>query len=81
MSHQTQEMLLASWPIQVTLCRGPDLDFEAEYATKWRLHARALPALQNNAIKVKANADGVNMFSLPILWSLGSKSDALRRWS
>jgi hypothetical protein len=66
---------------QENLWQGSDLDFEAVYATKWRLHARALPAWQSNTIKVKANASRMDMFSLPILWSVGSKSDELRRLS
>ena len=67
---------------EVILWDDSDIDFEAKCTAEWRVHARAVPtfgALDNAAIKAKA-ANGVDLFSLPILWPSVSKTDTLRRW-
>jgi hypothetical protein len=74
-------MLQTSWPGNENLWGDSDLDFDAGPTTKWRLQARALPASQYNKIKVTDCANGIDMYSLPILWPWGSKIDELRRLS
>ena len=72
-----------SWPCKDNLWKESELDFDVGtgYATKCTLEARAPTSFQRNEIEARANTNVTDMFCLPILWSLGSKTDELRRWS
>jgi hypothetical protein len=62
-----------------------EIEFKADETLEWWMRARAVPTsgAQDilNTTKANVNAKGIDLFSLPILWSLVSKISELRRWS
>ena len=74
-------MLQTSWPYKEFFRNGSELDFGTGNATKCTFDVRAPTAFQSSTIEAKGDSDGIDMFCLPVLWSLGSKTDELRQWS
>jgi hypothetical protein len=74
-------MLQISWPTNQNLSQDSEVDFEAGNTRICTLQAGVLPACQYNVLKASANANGIDMFCLPQLWSMGSKMEELRRLS
>jgi hypothetical protein len=65
------------------LSNSLEFDSDTEHSAEWRMFVRTAPTFgaHINATKAQSNANGNDMFSLPFLWSLVSKTDELRRFS